>query len=296
MRNVARRSVLAGLAAAALGLSPGLSFAQSGEALTALARIKQDGFARVGFSNFTPWGYVADTGDLSGVEPTLVKAFLKSIGVEEMDGVLTQFVSMIPALEAQRFDFIAAGMQIRPARCEQIAFGDPEWKSTQAFLTRSGNPSKLTSLEHVVADPNIRLGVVGGGTEREYAAINGVPEAQTVVFPDLPTATAGLKAGRVDVLMFTSITARGLLAKQAHPEIEYVTMSKPPLDKSGAPVVGYGAIGFRKSDPELLAAWNGWLKQAKQSGELLELLQPFGFTGDDLATDDVTTGELCAPK
>ena len=125
-----------------------------------------------------------------------MRAFLRSIGVEEMDGVLTQFVSMIPALDAQRFDFIAAGMQIRPARCEQIAFGDPEWKSTQAFLTRSGNPSKLTSLDDVIANPGARLGVVGGGTEREYAAINGVPDTQIVIFPDLPT----LKELNVDIV------------------------------------------------------------------------------------------------
>jgi polar amino acid transport system substrate-binding protein len=295
MKGISRRSILAAIVATTTVFSPGLSLAQA-ESITTLTKIKQNGFARVGFSNFKPWGYVSDAGELSGVEPAVVRAFLNSVGVEGMDGVLTQFVSMIPALEAERFDFIAAGMQIRPARCEQIAFGEPEWKSTQAFLTRAGNPSNLKSLDDIIADPKVRLGVVGGGTEREYASINGVPDAQTVIFPDLPTATAGLKAERVDVLMFTSITGRGLLANGEHPELQYVAMSKPPVDKNGAPVVGYGAIGFRKSDPELLAAWNGWLKQAKQSGELLKLLEPFGFTKDDLATEDVTTAELCEPK
>lgn len=261
-----------------------------------LATIKSEGYARVGFSNFTPWGYVDDKGELSGVEPTLVRAFLKSIGVDKMDGVLTQFVSIIPALDARRLDFVGAGMQIRPGRCQQISFGDPEWVSTQAFVTKAGNPSKLTTLDDVKANPAIRLAAVTGGTEREYAKINGIPDAQVVVFPDLATATSGIKAGRVDVMMQTSITIRGLLAGNKHPELAYVAMSKPPLDKDGNPVIGYGAVGFRKSDPELLAAWNAWLKGVKQSGDIVRLLEPFGFTAADIAPDNIKTADLCAAK
>jgi polar amino acid transport system substrate-binding protein len=261
-----------------------------------LATIKSEGYARVGFSNFTPWGYVDDKGELSGVEPTLVRAFLKSIGIDKMDGVLTQFVSIIPGLDAKRLDFIGAGMQIRPARCQQIAFGEPEWVSMQAFVTKAGNPSKLTSLDDVKANPAARLAVVAGGSEREYAKINGIPDAQLVIFPDLATAASGIKAGRVDVMMQTSVTIRGLLTGAKHPELAYVAMSKPPLDKDGQPVVGYGAVGFRKSDPELLSAWNAWLKGVKQSGEIARLLEPFGFTAADIAPANITTADLCAAK
>jgi hypothetical protein len=38
------------------------------------------------------------------------------------------------------------------------------------------------------------------------------------------------------------------------------------------------------------------LKQAKESGELLRLLEPFGFTEDNIAPEGVTTAELCARK
>ncbi len=231
------------------------------------------------------------------MEPTLIRAFLESISVGEMDGVLTQFVSIIPALDAGRFDFIGAGMQIRPARCEQIAFGEPEWVSILAFVTKKGNPANLTSLDDVKAQSSIKLGVVGGGAERGYATINEVPDSQVVVFPDIATAISGLKAGRIDVMMQTSITIRGLFARDANPELEYIEMSKQPLDEEGNPLRGgYGAIGFRKADISLIAAWNDWLKQAKESGELLRLLEPFGFTEDNIAPEGVTTAELCARK
>lgn len=295
MKITSRRSRVANALASALIASAALSFSTVARA-DSLSSIKSEGYARVGFSNFTPWGYVDDKGELSGVEPTLVRAFLKSIGVEKMDGVLTQFVSIIPALDAKRLDFIGAGMQIRPGRCQQIAFGEPEWLSMQAFVTKAGNPSKLTSLDDVKANAAIRLGVVGGGTEREYARINGVPDSQVIVFPDLSTATSGIKASRVEALMFTSITIRGMLTNNKHPELAYVAMSKPPLDKDGAPVIGYGAIGFRKSDPELLAAWNAWLQGVKRSGEIVRLLEPYGFTAADIAPDTIKTAELCAAK
>ncbi|MGO4668275.1 ectoine/hydroxyectoine ABC transporter substrate-binding protein EhuB [Bosea sp. 2YAB26] len=295
MKITSRTARVANALASALIVSAALSFPTIAHA-DSLSSIKSEGYARVGFSNFTPWGYVDDKGELSGVEPTLVRAFLKSIGVDKMDGVVTQFVSIIPALDAKRLDFIGAGMQIRPGRCQQIAFGEPEWVSTQGFVTKAGNPSKLTSLDDVKSNAATRLAVVAGGTEREYARINGIPDAQVVIFPDLPTAASGIKAGRVDAMMQTSITIRGLLAGDKHPELAYVAMSKPPLDKDGNPVIGYGAVGFRKSDPELLAAWNAWLKGAKQSGEIVRLLEPFGFTAADIAPDTIKTADLCAAK
>jgi polar amino acid transport system substrate-binding protein len=88
-----------------------------------------------------------------------------------------------------------------------------------------------------------------------------------------------------------------LFARDANPELEYIEMSKQPLDEEGNPLRGgYGAIGFRKADISLIAAWNDWLKQAKESGELLRLLEPFGFTEDNIAPEGVTTAELCARK
>lgn len=269
-------------------------FAHSAEADT-LSKIKEQGFAQVGFSNLTPWGFVAENGELDGVEAVLIRAFLASQGVEGMDGVLTQYVSLIPALQAGRFDLIGAGMQIRPERCKQVAFGDPEWISQQAFATLSGNPKDLRSLEDITRK-KARLAVVSGGAEREYAVLNGVPEEQIVVFPDLATVAAGLRAERIDAVMFAAVSIRGFVKTQGQGDIEMVTLTKQPVGKDGKPAIGYGAIGFRKGDDALITAWNDWLRKAKQSGELLRLVEPYGLEATDIPAEDITAESLCASK
>lgn len=274
-------------------VSLALTLAAGQVSADSLATIKEQGFARVGFSNVTPWGFVGETGDLEGVEPAVVRAFLKAQGIEEVDGVLTQYVSLIPALQAGRFDMIGAGMQIRPERCKQVSFGDPEWISQQAFATLAGNPKQLTSLDDIIAK-KARLGVVSGGAEREYAALNGVPDDQIVVFPDLATVAAGLRADRIDAVMFSAISIRGFVKTQSQGDLEMVSLSKQPISKTGKPAIGYGAIGFRQGDDALIAAWNDWLREAKRSGELLRLLEPYGLAASDIAPEDITAASLCA--
>ena len=105
--KVTRRGLLlsaAGLGATAgiLGGMPRLAFAD-----TALERAKADGFIRVGFANEAPFGYSTPDGKLTGEAPEVAKAVLAKMGIPQVDGVLTEFGSLIPGLKAKRFDIIA---------------------------------------------------------------------------------------------------------------------------------------------------------------------------------------------
>ena len=62
------------------------------------------------------------------------------MGIAEVDGVLTEFGSLIPGLKAGRFDIIAAGMFVKPDRCAQILFSEPTYAIGQAFAVKAGNP------------------------------------------------------------------------------------------------------------------------------------------------------------
>ncbi|MCH5710081.1 transporter substrate-binding domain-containing protein, partial [Salmonella enterica] len=90
-------------------------------------------------------------------------------------GVLTEFGSLIPGLQAKRFDIIAAGMYVTPERCGQVAFSNPTYGVGQAFLVKQGNPKNLHSYEDVVKNPDAKLGVVVGAIEAEYASKVKVP-------------------------------------------------------------------------------------------------------------------------
>jgi polar amino acid transport system substrate-binding protein len=108
---------------------------------------RRQGYIRVGFANEAPYGYATPDGKLTGESPEVVKAVLAKIGIPQVDGVLTEFGSLIPGLLAGRFDLIAAGMFITPKRCAQVQFSEPTYGIGQAFLVKKGDPrgSKTTA-------------------------------------------------------------------------------------------------------------------------------------------------------
>ena len=129
-----RRIAAAGLALAAAFL------ATPSSAQGTLEKAKADGYIRVGFANEAPYGFATPDGELTGEAPEVAKAVLAKMGITQVDGVLTEFGSLIPGLKAGRFDIIAAGMYVNPARCNEIAFSEPSYGIGQAILVPAGNP------------------------------------------------------------------------------------------------------------------------------------------------------------
>ncbi|MDX1522826.1 MAG: transporter substrate-binding domain-containing protein, partial [Anaerolineae bacterium] len=110
-----------------------------------LERIQREGVVRVGFANENPYAFAKPDGTLSGEAVEVARAVFQALGVEEMEGVLTEFGSLIPGLQAGRFDVITAGMYVNPNRCEQILFADPEYQIGEALVVEAGNPLDLHS-------------------------------------------------------------------------------------------------------------------------------------------------------
>jgi polar amino acid transport system substrate-binding protein len=209
----------------------------------------------------------------------------------EVEGVLTEFSSLIPGLQAGRFDMIAAGMYVKPERCREIAFSNPTYGVGEAFAVLKGNPKKVHSYEDVAAHENATLGVVAGAVERGYAESTGVPDGRVVVFPDAPSALAGVRAGRVDAYAGTSLTVQDLLAKDKSGALERADPFTDPII-GGESIRGYGAFGFRKEDAALRNVLNEGLKGFLGTPEHAALVRPFGFTESELP-GAVTAEELC---
>jgi polar amino acid transport system substrate-binding protein len=167
-------------------------------AASTLERARQDGFIRVGFANEAPFGFATPDGKLTGEAPEVAKAVLKAIGIPQVDGVLTEFGSLIPGLKARRFDIIAAGMFITPKRCAEILFSEPSYGIGQAMLVKAGNPKKIVDYGSIVANKELKLAVMAGAVEAGYAKDAGVPQGQLVVLPDQSSLLAAVQAGRAD--------------------------------------------------------------------------------------------------
>lgn len=281
--------LLAALAAVACG-GPG----GRGTDEPALERIRREGSVRVGYANEAPYAYLdSASGELEGEAPAIARRIFGQMGASEIEGVLTEFGSLIPALEAGRFDVIAAGMYIKPQRCREIDFSNPTYCIGEGFIVQAGNPLDLHSYEDLAAHAEARLGVVAGAVELGYARAVGVPDERIVVFPDAPSAVAGVQSGRVDAYGGTSLTVQDMLDKAADPGLERARpFTDPVID--GEPVRGCGAFGFRKGEDELRHEVNRRLAAFIGTPEHLELIRPYGFTEADLP-GELTAEELCRP-
>lgn len=279
---------LLSLALAACGGGRG---AGNGAADTTLERLRASGVARVGYANEAPYAYLDAGGRLTGESPEVARVVLEGLGVPEMEGVLTEFGSLIPGLKAGRFDLIAAGMYITPERCREVAFTRPTYGIGEAFAVAAGNPLGLHSYADAADSAEAILGVVAGTVERGYARETGVPDERVTVFPDAPSALEGVASGRADAYAGTSLTVADLLAKSRSEALERAEpFSDPVID--GESVRGYGAFVVRPDDVELLAALDRELDAFLGTPEHLELVRPFGF-GDATLPGNVTAQELC---
>lgn len=256
-------------------------------ASTTLERIKSEGFVHVGFANEVPFGYADASGKLTGEAPEILRVVMNKIGVGEVDGVLTEFAALIPGLKAGRFDMIAAGMYVTPARCEQILFSEPTYSISEQFAVAAGNPKKLATYAEVAADPDVRIAIEAGSASIQHALKAGVKEAQINKFPDVPTAIAALRADRVDAVIGTALTFSHLIK-----DGDSAVLALPPFTEvAGESVVGHGAFGFRLDDTDLRDAVNAGLKAFIGSPEHLALVEPFGF--NKYTSPVLTTAQMC---
>ncbi|MFG2953435.1 ectoine/hydroxyectoine ABC transporter substrate-binding protein EhuB [Streptomyces sp. NPDC048291] len=287
-----RRAVLAG--AAVVGALGAFGAAGCTRVATAagtdggdlLQRLRAQGVVRLGIAGEIPFGYIDTDGHLTGEAPELAKAVFKRLGVDRVQPVPTEFGSLIPGLNSQQFDVVAAGMYVNPDRCEQVIFADPDYQMLDSFVVRKGNPKGLHDYQDVVAK-KAKFATGTGYAEIEYAVGAGYKESDILIVPDQVAGLNAVEAGRVDVFAGTAVTVREVVRKSAKAE---ATEPFAPLVE-GKPHVDGGAFAFRSAETRLRDAFNVELHKLKRSGELLRILRPFGFTRAEMT--DLTAKELC---
>src|SRR5690625_4747921 len=109
-------------------LGTGIASAQS-----TLEAARERGWVRVGFANEAPYAYATADGELTGQSVEVARAVLQRLGIDELDGVLAEFGSLIPGLQAGRWDMVSAAMAILPERCAQVDFANPDIEYGEAL-------------------------------------------------------------------------------------------------------------------------------------------------------------------
>lgn len=251
-----------------------------------LDRLRSSGTAKVGIASEPPFGYIDDEGEPTGQAPEIAKVVLDRLGVANIEPVPVDFGALVPGLKAQQFDLISAGMYLTPERCEQVLFADPDYLMLDAFIVPAGNPHGIRDYDDIV-EKGLTLATGQAYAEIDYAVAAGIPRGELLILPDQVAGLDAVVQGRADAFAGTNVTVQG--AVENAPRAESTEPFQPIVD--GEPAYGAGGFAFRLSEKNFRDAFNEEIHRLKDSGELLEIVEPFGFTEAEMT--DLTAEELC---
>lgn len=272
----------------AAGLVSVLAMTGLASAQGVLERAREGGKVTIAVAGEAPYGYRGPDGEITGEAPEIARAVLARLAPDaELSFVTVEFGALIPGLRDGSIDIAAAGMFITPARCGEVAFSNPTYVVGEAFAVKAGNPKGLTDFATVSDNEEARVGLIAGTVEYNYALVTGIPADRAPLYRDFDLAMDALKAGEIDAVALTALTAKDLV--DGEDGLEATPQFYPVLD--GEQVKGYGGFAFRKEDRDLADAFNGVLADFIGSPDHLALVEPFGFTEDMMP--DMTAKDLC---
>ncbi len=286
--TITRRQMVGGAALVAAGARPAL-------AEDALDRLRRDHKLKLGIFNQAPWASVNADGSVGGEAPDVLRAALAPLGGVDIEPVVAEFAALIPGLLAGRFDAVATGLYINPARCKLVAFGNPDIQMGDAFMVRHGNPLDLHSYKDLAKRTDYMVGVNRGSVLVQYIEAAGVAKDRVVLFPDNQAAVAGLLAGRVGVWAGTAASIVYMLSNMPDAGLERAMPMTGWIDASGREVKGHPGVAFRPADTALRDAYNVELEKLRSGGGLLKILQKYGFGETELPPAGLTAAQVCTP-
>lgn len=255
---------------------------------TLLDRLRDRGSVRVGFANEAPYSFINNDAEFTGEAVELARVIFSRMGIPNLEPIPSEFGSLIAGLKVGLFDVIGAGMFILPERCAEALFTNPDYQATAAFYVPEGNPLSIMTYADV-AEQGIRLGTLIGAVEKSYATDNGVSEDNIVEYQDALSGLDAVNTDRVDAFSLTTVSLKYTLSTRPGMPIEVTEPFVPEVD--GVEQLTGGAFAFLKDQTNIVDAFNAELDELKQSGELMEIVEPFGFTEEEMT--DLTADQLC---
>ncbi len=209
------------------------------------------GVVRLGTEgNYPPLNFVDDAGEIAGLERELGDELCKRAELT-CEWVVTDWATMVPDLQAGKFDVIISGMSITPERDAMINFTQnyyPPGASLYLALTPDIDlRGKIATQASTIQASHIDA---SGATLLEFAAVD--------------EAVAAVRKGDAVALLADSATA-----------ISIFEASGGELLLVGDPVfLGEGVgLGLREGDTQLKAKLDAAIQSMKDDGSLNALLE-----------------------
>src|SRR5690606_15622151 len=228
-------------------------------------QIQESGTIRIAVANEIPYGYVDPvSGETMGAGPDVAKYIVEQLGIENIEWVTTDFSTLIPGLQADRFDMVAAEMAIIPTRCATVIYSEPNTSYGEGLLVPAGNPEGLTSYEQIAENPDLTVAIMAGANQLDMFQSLGVAENQLVTISSNADAISTVSAGRVVAYAATSLTSIELAGLRDVVEVAE-GFTDPTLDGVGH--LSWGGFVFAQGSEDLRDAVNEVLVEYKQTPE-----------------------------
>ena len=252
-----------------------------------LSQLQDAGTITVGFAGEAPYSF-EDGGELMGATVALHREIFGELGIDNVEGKLTDWGSLIPGLNSGQFDAVSAGMSILPDRCAQAAFSEPEFQYTTALMVPEGNPEGLVDMNSFV-DSGLTVATMSGAVESDYVT---ALELDSIEVGGPQDGVDALKAGNADAFALTAISLNWL-ADNTVDGVEVTESFVQEID--GVKQVGAGGTVFRQEDTSLLDAYNEKLAAIISDPErYLSIVGEFGFSEEELPPEEMTAEILCS--
>ena len=202
---------------------------------------------------YPPFNLIDSSGEVVGFDLDIAQALCDKMAVE-CTVVTSDWDGIIPALNAKKFDFLAASMSITEERLQAVDFTDPYYTNGLQFIAPKNSDFK-------VDEKSLKGKVIG--TQRATIAGNWLEDnlgkAVDIKYYDTnENAYLDLESGRLDGVLADKFVNWEWLKSDAGANFEF----------KGEPVFDNDKIGMalRKGDDELRERLNAALKEIVEDG------------------------------
>ena len=241
---------------------------------SAVERIKEKGVLTVISSNDVPFAYIdKDTKEFVGIDAEIIKEIAKRLGIEKVEMKQVKFENMLIELNKGEGDIVADAMYITEERKKIANFTDIWYIQGEGLIVLKD--SELNSLEQL---SDKVVGAQKGTTFQpflEELKKDGKIKDLTV-FGSQAELLLAVNTKKIDAAVTDSATAAYAIKNDPSLKIKLASPYKPHFD---------GSIGaaVRFEDQDLYDAVNAELQKLKDEGFILEVLEKYGLSADNMA-------------
>lgn len=229
---------------------------------------------KLGLNWARPYRYEdKDSGGRAGIDWDINMAALKFMGIEKYEVVeFSAFADLIPALQSDRIDVIAANIHVNAERLKSIGFTGPAWWYGSVMVVPTDNPAEIQGWKDL-SDGKVEVGALNGSQTQAYLEKVG---AKVSLYKDALAMFTAMRGGRIQVMVVDSPLAGDYIKTNADANMKILTADDVTPDEL---LDNYARYGVRLDDCTLNAAYSRALMELRDHGVIARILEEYGLDG-----------------